>query len=158
MYKVFVNQYVIVLTNKVQFGTKITVLPLKETSLSDIFKKIKKRKTIFLYHHNPNKLISHFKKKLKLVRAGGGIVKNSKDETLFIYRRSKWDLPKGKKDKGESIEETALREVEEETGLQIEINIDLMTVAELKESLRDLGLKVSGRKADLQARLKAAIE
>ncbi|SVC14559.1 uncharacterized protein METZ01_LOCUS267413, partial [marine metagenome] len=74
MYKVFVNQYVIVLTNKVQFGTKITVLPLKETSLSDILKKLKKQKIIFLYHHNPNKLISHFKKKLKLVRAGGGIV------------------------------------------------------------------------------------
>lgn len=125
MYKVFINQNVIVLTNKVQFGTKITVLPLKETSLDDIIKKLKKRKTIFLYHHNPNKLISHFKKKLKLVRAGGGIVKNHKDETLFIYRRDKWDLPKGKMDKGESIEETALREVEEETGVKNLIIIDL---------------------------------
>ncbi|SUZ58241.1 uncharacterized protein METZ01_LOCUS11095, partial [marine metagenome] len=64
-------------------------------------------------------------KKLKLVRAGGGIVKNSKDETLFIYRRSKWDLPKGKKDKGESIEETALREVEEETGVKNLVIINL---------------------------------
>jgi len=40
MYKVFINQNVIVLTNKVQFGTKITVLPLKETSLDDIIKKL----------------------------------------------------------------------------------------------------------------------
>ena len=94
MYKVFVNQNVIVLTNKVQFGTKITVLPLKETSLADILKKLKKRKTIFLYHHNPNKLISHFKKKLKLVRAGGGIVKNSKDETLFISNCGNFKIDK----------------------------------------------------------------
>ena len=53
MYKVFVNQNVIVLTNKVQFGTKITVLPLKETSLGDIIKKLKKRKTIFVLSDLP---------------------------------------------------------------------------------------------------------
>ena len=58
----------------------------------------------------------------------------------------------------DALEDALESEVEEETGLQIEINIDLMTVAELKESLRDLGLKVSGRKAELQARLKAAVE
>ena len=37
---------------------------------------------------------------------------------LFIYRNSKWDLPKGKVEKGESVDEAALREVEEETGVK----------------------------------------
>ena len=118
MYKVFVNQNVIVLTNEIQFGTKLTVLPLKETSLDDIIKKLKKRKKIFLFHNNSKKLIFHFRKKLKVVKAGGGIVRNSKDQILFIYRRSRWDLPKGKMNKKESINETALREVEEETGVR----------------------------------------
>jgi len=51
------------------------------------------------------------------VIAGGGIVKNDKGEILIIYRRKQWDLPKGHLDKNETIEECALREVREETGL-----------------------------------------
>ncbi len=49
--------------------------------------------------------------------AAGGIVENEAKEILFIFRRGKWDLPKGKLDEGETIEECAVREVEEETGL-----------------------------------------
>lgn len=57
------------------------------------------------------------KEKKKLI-AGGGLVQNEKGELLLIYRRGKWDLPKGKLDKGETIEDCAVREVMEETGLQ----------------------------------------
>ena len=49
--------------------------------------------------------------------AGGGLVHNGKGELLMIYRRGKWDLPKGKLDPGETIEACAVREVCEETGL-----------------------------------------
>lgn len=49
--------------------------------------------------------------------AGGGIVQNKQGEILFMFRRGKWDLPKGKLDEGETIEACAVREVEEETGL-----------------------------------------
>lgn len=52
------------------------------------------------------------------IDAGGGVVTNEHDEVLMIYRRGKWDLPKGKLDKGETIDECALREVSEETGLK----------------------------------------
>ena len=51
------------------------------------------------------------------VNAGGGLVTNSKGEFLLIRRSGLWDLPKGHQDPGESLQETALREVEEETGL-----------------------------------------
>ena len=52
------------------------------------------------------------------VNAGGGLVVNSKGEFLMIRRSGLWDLPKGHQEEGENIEVTALREVEEETGLK----------------------------------------
>lgn len=70
------------------------------------------------FHPDLEKLKKEFFKKFTLVQAAGGLVKNEKDETLLIHRRGKWDLPKGKLDKGESLEECAIREVEEETGLK----------------------------------------
>jgi len=53
----------------------------------------------------------------KLVEAAGGIVINNKKEFLLIYRKGKWDLPKGKIEKGETVEVAAIREVEEECGI-----------------------------------------
>jgi 8-oxo-dGTP pyrophosphatase MutT (NUDIX family) len=52
--------------------------------------------------------------------AAGGIIKNDEGKILFQFRRGNWDLPKGKLDEGETIEECALREVEEENVLLVE--------------------------------------
>ncbi len=57
-----------------------------------------------------------FKERFKIIRAGGGLVRHG-DRYLYIYRRGFWDLPKGKQEKDEDIDDTALREVAEETGL-----------------------------------------
>jgi len=62
-------------------------------------------------------------KKFIVILAAGGLVVNSADEALLIFRRGKWDLPKGKLDKGEKLEDCAVREVEEETGLR---NVELL--------------------------------
>jgi len=70
------------------------------------------------YHTDLEKLKNTFSKKFSIVVAAGGAVINEKKELLMIFRKGKWDLPKGKTDKGESIEESALREVKEETGLK----------------------------------------
>lgn len=50
--------------------------------------------------------------------AAGGLVRNDVDDLLMIFRRGKWDLPKGKLDDGETIETCAVREVQEETGIR----------------------------------------
>ncbi|MBL7730256.1 MAG: NUDIX domain-containing protein [Chitinophagaceae bacterium] len=70
------------------------------------------------YHPDLEALKKAFFKKFTLIQAAGGLVTNEKDEILLIHRRGKWDLPKGKLDKGEKLEDCAVREVEEETGLQ----------------------------------------
>lgn len=70
-----------------------------------------------LFNKDISGLKELFFKQFKLVQTGGGVVVNENGEVLLIFRRGKWDLPKGKLDKGETLEECAVREVEEETGL-----------------------------------------
>lgn len=55
------------------------------------------------------------------IRAAGGLVFNDVDELLMIFRRGKWDLPKGKVEDGEDVVTAALREVKEETGVSAEV-------------------------------------
>ena len=47
------------------------------------------------------------------------MARNSADEVLLIRRNERWDIPKGHREEGESVEECAAREVEEETGVKI---------------------------------------
>jgi ADP-ribose pyrophosphatase YjhB (NUDIX family) len=79
------------------------------------------------YHPRLEELKKAVEKKFTPVRAAGGLVKHDDDKALMIFRRGKWDLPKGKLNKNESIEDCAIREVEEETGLvNVEIKSPLM--------------------------------
>lgn len=73
-------------------------------------------------------LWSDFQAFFKIVAAAGGVVYNSRGELLCIHRLGKWDLPKGKIEKGESNAAAAVREVEEETGISnLEIKDQLET-------------------------------
>ena len=70
------------------------------------------------YNKDLEELRKAFFKKFTFIQAAGGLATNEKDEVLMIFRRGKWDLPKGKLNKGEKMEDCAIREVEEETGLK----------------------------------------
>ncbi|MFT3935386.1 MAG: NUDIX hydrolase [Chitinophagaceae bacterium] len=72
---------------------------------------------VFL-HTDLDELKKAFWKKFTIIKAAGGLVTNKNNEILMIFRRGKWDLPKGKLDPGETLEECAVREVEEETGIK----------------------------------------
>ncbi|MAI83234.1 MAG: NUDIX hydrolase [Flavobacteriales bacterium] len=118
MYKVFINKLSIILTSKNKSLSQENSFLLSSITLNEILKKVRKHKKIFLYHPKKSELLKVFKSKIKVIFASGGIVKNDNNQILFIYRRGKWDLPKGKAEKGESIRETAVREVIEETGVE----------------------------------------
>ena len=117
MYKVFLNDRLIILSTQKDFGSGFTSMPIKKTNLQKVLNKVEsgKLKNLNLYHKKEEKLLKHLKKKLKTVIAGGGLVINKNGEILFIYRKGRWDLPKGKTEKNETIEESAVREVIEET-------------------------------------------
>ncbi len=73
---------------------------------------------IFIETTDASKFILDASQAIKYSVACGGYVQNAQLEILFIYRRQKWDLPKGKLDKGETLAQCAIREVQEETGAQ----------------------------------------
>ena len=119
MQRIFVNDKPIYLTTKVEKETDFKNFLLKDADIEFVLQTLSKKsiKSVRLIGHNEDKLLKSFKKKLPNVIAGGGKVYNDKGEILFIYRNDKWDLPKGKAEKKETIEETAIREVSEETGV-----------------------------------------
>ena len=119
MYKVFVNDKPLFLTNEVQKETDFQLFLLESVDIKKLIVKIFQNKIqkAFLYHPDEKLIMKTLKAKIPVVKAGGGLVYNKKGEVLFIFRNGKWDLPKGGTEKNETIEETAMREVEEETGV-----------------------------------------
>ena len=120
MYKVFVKEIPIILSTEKNIGAHYTTIPLKDAHFKKLIKKINNGELLYvnLYHKNQEKLERFLRKKIKVVEAAGGLVFNKNREILFIHRNDKWDLPKGKIEKGETHTEAAMREVIEETGVK----------------------------------------
>lgn len=130
MYKVFIKDKVILFSKKhtnfdAQFKSVLKLTFFQQSS-SMIYPQLlnndKKLNAIIFELENPEEAFQQFSDEFTLIKAAGGVVKNKEDKLLVIYRLEKWDLPKGKLEKGEKIEEAAVREVEEECavkGLQI---------------------------------------
>lgn len=66
---------------------------------------------------------SHF----GVIVAGGGVVYNKQKQVLLMKRLGKWDLPKGKADKGEKFRQTAAREVTEECNIEVAVRKKVCT-------------------------------
>lgn len=120
MYTIYVGDKPIILTTEIEKETNFKSFLLKSVNIGKIIKMLNNTdlEAVHLIHKNEDKLLKKFLKLLPNVIAGGGKAYNSKNEILFIYRNDKWDLPKGKAERKETIEETAIREVEEETGVK----------------------------------------
>lgn len=130
MYKIYVNETPLILMQNDQIPTESLDLTKnlliryngKARSLMnpiDMLEKTKRLSSIIVYHKDVEKLHADFESLFKILEAGGGVVANEQAEILTMFRRGSWDLPKGKIDKGETKEAAAIREVQEETGLQV---------------------------------------
>ncbi|RPD99535.1 NUDIX domain-containing protein [Aureibaculum marinum] len=120
MKSVFFNNHVIYLVTNLKYEIEKNFFHIKNVDIMLILSTIEKNTSdsIYLYHNNFEDLWEHFTSYFVVIEAGGGKVVNDKKEVLFIYRNNKWDLPKGKIEKNETIKNAALREVEEETGIE----------------------------------------
>ena len=136
MYKVFINERVIYFTNNkvnnIQFpsGLVLNFFSSKITPfIVDLLFEGAKIEQVIIEVDEYESAFIQFQSAFKLIKAAGGIVENLKQEKLFIYRLDKWDLPKGKIEKGESIEDGAIREIMEECGVT-----DLTIKKQLKDT------------------------
>ena len=120
MLQIFYKEKPIIISNNKTDLNNSLVIDLELLENIDIIKLLNKKNitSIGILTKNQKSVLKVFKKKFPEIKAAGGKVINHNSEILFIYRNKKWDLPKGKSEKNESISQTALREVTEETGIK----------------------------------------
>jgi len=134
MYKVFFNDRVILIDSTVknflldnslyyQITTRADAESAWKSFLSDTL-----GRDMLLLAEKPESGRDLFFGLFKIIIAAGGVVSNSDNALLCISRWGKWDLPKGKSEKGEKPEETAVREVEEECGISNLLNKGLNSI------------------------------
>lgn len=87
-------------------------------SIMDKMEKNRELSRVYVLAHDVKQLKRDFFSLFEIVEAAGGLVINRKGETLLLYRRGHWDLPKGKIEPNEGKKAAAIREVTEETGVK----------------------------------------
>ncbi len=129
MYKLFINNKTVYLVtnpsrveNVLSHDNEYIIIPYRnkkdlQNLLENVLFKDTNKSDCIIFGKDPEIILKELLSLFECLEAAGGLVENDHAETLLIFRRGFWDLPKGKAEDGESIEETALREVEEETGL-----------------------------------------
>ncbi len=145
MYKIFINETPLILAKSTPENTlekaeidglmandkvlKTNYLKKKKFlhNYIDTLEKNPKWEAIVIFDDDLTQLWHDFQSLYRIIEAAGGLVFNQKQEVLVIFRRQSWDLPKGKIDDGETPENAAIREVQEETGLHtIELGVHLI--------------------------------
>lgn len=124
MIKVFsLNKTIYLIDNKNLYkpGSKSTLEPIaSEAEMRKKHEALFRQQDIdeaYFLNDKLENLLTFFSSMFKIIEAAGGLVQNNEGKWLFIFRNGKWDLPKGKIEKGEKVKTAAIREVEEECGI-----------------------------------------
>ncbi len=115
--KVYIGTREIVFTSREEGfpeAERLEVSPDEPLNLTKLLQKVQFTKRLAVITPALEEVFSNFCHNTPLVDAGGGLVRDPRGWVLMILRNGRWDLPKGKLEPGEAIEECALREVEEE--------------------------------------------
>jgi 8-oxo-dGTP pyrophosphatase MutT (NUDIX family) len=119
-YKIFIRDIALFISENAPPGAEMLTEDIISPGIIDLLitkAQNSTNKHFVITNHSPSNIYKLMQQVLKPVQSAGGIVWNQEGHLLMIYRRGKWDLPKGKVEKGESLETAALREVEEESGV-----------------------------------------
>ena len=134
MYKVFFNDSTIQLSTESKKSLKNNITQAVDCEdsgfVGELISEIESGKKVInfvILNKEIDKLWNCFRSQFIEMPAAGGLVQSCDGSLLFIRRLGVWDLPKGKMEKGETPENAAIREVEEEcglTGLKIKRQLD----------------------------------
>lgn len=124
MYRIYINQAVLIISESVPAASTKAYRQVELEGLDFVHfcKHLIPKDSVSSYlilTNDVDRVFNTLTSSIKIIKAAGGLVKNEKGEYLFIFRRGKWDLPKGKVEIGEGVKEAAMREVEEECGIKV---------------------------------------
>lgn len=121
MYKVYFTDKVIIFGPKADgYNENDTIIVwdgVRFPDKNELLSALQAGRRTVVVSDEPKKALETFLGLFRSIEAGGGLVSNPAGDLLMIFRHNRWDLPKGKLEPGERIEDCAVREVEEECGI-----------------------------------------
>ena len=145
----FESKFILITDRPIQLSENQLIVDAENVSEIILIESVKnsiqqpEQNNLILVSKNVEETFQKIKTAFIFIEAAGGLIKNG-DNYLFIHRLNKWDLPKGKLDKGESKEHAAIRECEEECGISdLEILAELQSTYHIYHYKNVLALKIT---------------
>lgn len=130
MYRIYINETALIISEFVPTGLhEFQNIDPQLFVFRDFYKQARKSEPgiYLILVDNAKEYFKKLRKVYQVIKAAGGVVSTPDEEYLFIFRKGKWDLPKGKLDEGEKTRSAAVREVEEECGIRVGRLLDKLT-------------------------------
>lgn len=123
MYRIYINEAVLIIAESIPNPAKeYQQIEFEHFDFLHFYRRVVSENRVshyFILTKDVDQVFKRIKISLRVIEAAGGLVKNEEGHYLFIFRRGKWDLPKGKIEIGENVKDAAVREVEEECGIKV---------------------------------------